>query len=512
MWGNHVGVRLDTQLPLRPASLRPFDTEPDLIPEPDGRMSERKHAICNAAEALAGDLGKWRQRNRYFFEEDSRYLQFLIRPGETVLDLGCGNGDRLASLWPSIGVGVDFSPAMVELARQRHAHLAFVCGDVENAGTIRSLGPRPFSVILMSDTIGSLEDIQRSFELLHELCSPETRLVVSYYSPLWEPIIRAAERLKLKMPTPAQNWLSTTDMAAIFALADFEEIKREWRMILPKRLAGLGSLINRFIGTLPGVRRLSVRNYLVLRSLRKRPTPQPSLSVIVPCRNEHGNIEPLVRRLPAIAPWQETIFIEGHSRDGTLEEIHRVMAAYPHLRIKVAVQEGKGKGDAVRKGFDMAEGDLLMILDADLTVPPEDLIKYYDVLATGKCEFVNGTRLVYPMEEGAMRFLNLVANRFFAMLFTYLLNQRFTDTLCGTKALSHANYRQLVTGRSYFGDFDPFGDFDLIFGASKLNLKALEVPIRYMARSYGETQISRFRHGLLLLRMVIFAWWKLKAI
>jgi SAM-dependent methyltransferase len=205
MWGNHVGVRLDTQLPLRPASLRPFDTEPDLIPEPDGRMSERKHAICNAAEALAGDLGKWRQRNRYFFEEDSRYLQFLIRPGETVLDLGCGNGDRLASLWPSIGVGVDFSPAMVELARQRHAHLAFVCGDVENAGTIRSLGPRPFSVILMSDTIGSLEDIQRSFELLHELCSPETRLVVSYYSPLWEPIIRAAERLKLKMPTPAQN-------------------------------------------------------------------------------------------------------------------------------------------------------------------------------------------------------------------------------------------------------------------------------------------------------------------
>jgi glycosyltransferase involved in cell wall biosynthesis len=219
-----------------------------------------------------------------------------------------------------------------------------------------------------------------------------------------------------------------------------------------------------------------------------------------------------VRRVPQIAPWQEIIFIEGHSQDGTWDEINRVIAAYPNLRIKGAVQDGKGKGDAVRKGFDMAEGDLLMILDADLTMPPEDLGKYYEVLASGKGEFVNGSRLVYPMEDEAMRFLNLVANRIFAILFTYLLNQRFTDTLCGTKALSRVHYQQLVVGRSYFGNFDPFGDFDLIFGASKLNLKSLEVPIRYMARTYGETQISRFRHGLLLLRMVVFAWWKLKAV
>jgi glycosyltransferase involved in cell wall biosynthesis len=215
---------------------------------------------------------------------------------------------------------------------------------------------------------------------------------------------------------------------------------------------------------------------------------------------------------PQIAAAQEIIFIEGHSQDGTWEEINRVIAAYSNLRIRAAVQDGKGKGDAVRKGFDMAECDLLMILDADLTTPPEDLDKFYKVLASGKGEFVNGSRLVYPMENQAMQLLNLIANRIFAILFSYLLNQRFTDTLCGTKALSRAHYLQLVAGRSYFGNFDPFGDFDLIFGAAKLNLKSLEVPIRYMARTYGETQISRFRHGLLLLRMVLFAWWKLKAI
>ena len=474
--------------------------------------SERKKTIRDATERLVPDLDKWRQRNRYFHDEDVRYMQFLIRPGLRVLELGCGRGDLLASLRPLEGVGVDFSLAVVTLARQRHPNLEFVFGDCENAETIQSLGQQPFDVILLSDTIGSLEDIQRTFELLHPLCAADTRIVISFYSRFWEPIIRFAEQIGLKKPTPAQNWLSIDDICAILALADFEEIKQEWRQLVPKRLAGLGPLVNRFIGTLPILRKLSVRYYLVVRSRRVPLPQQPSLSVIVPCRNERGNIEAAVRRLPRIAPMQEIIFVEGHSQDGTFDEIKRVIAAYPHLRIRVAVQDGKGKGDAVRKGFDMAEGDLLTILDADLTMPPEDLGKYYDALASGKAEFVNGSRLVYPIEAGAMRFLNLVANRVFAMLFTYLLNQRFTDTLCGTKALSRAHYRQLVAGRNYFGNFDPFGDFDLIFGATKLHLKALEVPIRYMARTYGETQISRFRHGLLLLRMVAFAWWKLKAV
>jgi SAM-dependent methyltransferase len=475
-------------------------------------MSARKRAIHDAAERLAPDLKAWRQRNCYFHDEDARYLQFLIRPGMRVLELGCGNGDLLASLRPSEGVGVDFSAATLALARQSHPHLEFRLGDIEAIATIQSLGARPFDVILLSDTIGFLDDIQHTFELLHPICTSETRVVVSYHSRLWEPVLRVAELCRLKMPTRTQNWLSTEDIAAILALADFEAIKQEWRQILPKRLAGLGPLVNRFLGTLPLLRKLCVRNYLVLRSRRVVRARRPSLSVIVPCRNERDNIEVAVRRIPQIAQWQEIIFIEGHSQDGTWDEINRVIAAYPHLRIKGAVQNGKGKGDAVRKGFDMAEGDLLMILDADLTMPPEDLGKYYEVLASGKGEFVNGSRLVYPMEDEAMRFLNLVANRIFAILFTYLLNQRFTDTLCGTKALSRVHYQQLVAGRRYFGNFDPFGDFDLIFGASKLNLKSLEVPIRYMARTYGKTQISRFRHGLLLLRMVVFAWWKLKAV
>lgn len=207
------------------------------------------------------------------------------------------------------------------------------------------------------------------------------------------------------------------------------------------------------------------------------------------------------------------IFVEGHSSDGTYEECQRVAEAYrDEWRISVLRQAGKGKGDAVRKGFDEASGDVLMILDADLTVPPKDLTKFYEAIATGKGEFINGTRLVYPVQKGAMRILNYWANRTFALTFSFLLNMRFTDTLCGTKVLTKMDYRKIIADRRYFGEFDPFGDYDLIFGAAKSNLKCAEIPVRYLDRSYGEPQISRFRDGWLLLKMVVFAWRKLKAI
>jgi len=314
------------------------------------------------------------------------------------------------------------------------------------------------------------------------------------------------------MPQEAQNWLSTNDIMAIMGLADFEAIKREWRQLVPRRLLGLGSLINRYVATLPGLRIACLRNYIVGRSLRCHRLDATSTTVVVPCRNERGNVEDAVRRMPGFCDDLEIFFVEGHSKDGTLEEIHRVIEAYPERDIKVLQQDGVGKADAVFKAFEAARGEVLMILDGDLTVPPEQLPKFWRALNDGKGEFINGTRLVYPMEQEAMRALNLLGNRFFSMMFSWLLNQRFTDTLCGTKALTRAHFALIKANRKYFGDFDPFGDFDLIFGAAKLNLKIVEVPVRYARRTYGETQISRFAHGWLLLRMVAFAFRKLKAV
>jgi SAM-dependent methyltransferase len=478
----------------------------------DGRApSWRKQRIYEQAERLAGARERWIRRNRYFFEEDWRYMRFLVAPGKRVLDLGSGTGELLARLAPGEGVGVDFSPAMTEAARAKHPQLRFITADVEKLA--QSATPAgPFDVIVMSDTVGSLDDCLETFRGLHRFCKPETRLVVTYYSRLWEPLFRLGAVLRLKQASLPQNWLSHRDIANLLQLADFEVIKREWRILSPYRMLGLGRLINRYVATLPLLRKLCLRNYIVARP-RPQPAQEPlSVSIIVPCRNERGNIEPAVLRTPRFGRAIEMIFVEGGSSDGTWEEIQRVIAAHPGRDIKAVRQTGKGKGDAVRAGFAAATGDVLMILDADLTMPPEDLPKYYDALAGGKGEFVNGSRLVYPMERQAMRFLNLLANHFFSALFTYLLNQRYTDTLCGTKALLRRDYEEIAKNRGYFGEFDPFGDYDLIFGASKLNLKTAEIPIRYAAREYGETQISRFRHGWLLLRMVFFAFRKLKAL
>jgi SAM-dependent methyltransferase len=475
-----------------------------------GAMSARKQDIRRLADASAPERRDWLQQAAFFHDEDLRYLKFLIPPGARVLELGCGTGDLLAALEPSFGVGVDFSPSMIEEARKAHPDLSFFVGDIEDGDFIRSL-PGPFDAIVVVDTLGALDDCQAMFENLHALSTRETRLVVGYFSHLWYPALKCAEAVGLKMPQPPQNVLSPADVCALVALADFEAVKNERRVLLPLRLLGAGRLVNRFLAPLPLISALCLRHYTVCRSLRRPPAEMKSATVVIPARNERGNIEPAVKRIPRFAEHLEIIFVEGHSRDGTWQEIERVAAAYPDFDIKAMRQPGTGKGDAVFTGLDAAHGDVLMILDADLTVPPEQLPKFWDAIRSGKGEFVNGSRLVYPMEDQAMRFLNLVANKGFSLLFTWLLSQRFTDTLCGTKAISRADYARLKAGRSYFGDFDPFGDFELIFGASKLGLKAIEVPIRYASRSYGETQISRFRHGFMLARMVVFAFMRIKA-
>jgi SAM-dependent methyltransferase len=479
--------------------------------EQEQPTSRRKREIRELADRLAPERERWIERNRFYYEEDERYLRFLVPTGQRVVDLGCGTGRLLAALQPSHGVGIDFSAAMIDEARRHYPHLQFEVGDIEGPGVLQRLDG-PCDVILLSDTAGSLEDVQATLEQLHPLCHVETRLVIAYFSNLWSPVLRVAQRFGQQMPQGEQNWLSGRDLAEILDLADFEAVRIDARQILPKRLGGVGAFANRFIGTLPGFRAAALRSYVVARSRRAAPSRTPSATVVIPCRNEAGNVVPAVERIPAFCNDLEILFVEGHSRDETLSEIERVIELHPERDIKVLNQGGVGKGDAVRTGFEFARGDILMILDADLTTPPEDLPKFYDAVATGKGELVMGTRLVYPMEDDAMRALNVLGNRIFSLLFSWLLNQRITDTLCGTKVLSRHHYQQIKEGRPYFGDFDPFGDFDLIFGAARLSLKIVEVPVRYRARAYGTTQISRFRHGWLLFRMVLVAYRKLKAI
>ena len=474
-------------------------------------LSDRKKRISNLSNFHANSRLGWKEKSRYFHKEDAKYLSFIIPKKSNILEIGCGVGDLLASLEPARGVGIDISESMIVNAKKNFPQFEFIVGDVENSETINSI-QGTFDYIILSDTIGYLDDCQSTLVLFHKFCTRETRIVISYFSYSWQPILRFAEFLKLKMPQTEQNFLPTEDIKNIMLLADFDVVKEEWKQLLPISLFGIGSIINKYFATLPILRRLCLRNYIVSRSLKKANSQYQSCSVIIPCRNEKGNIENAVLRIPNFCDNLEIIFVEGHSQDDTYEEIKRIRSKYSQKNIKVLQQDGYGKADAVYKAFDNSSGEVLIILDADLTVPPEQLDKFWHLISSGKGEFINGTRLVYPMELDAMRFLNLMANQLFSIVFSWLLNQRYTDTLCGTKALSRSDYERIRENRSYFGDFDPFGDFDLIFGSSKLSLKMIEIPIQYKARSYGRTQISRFRHGLQLLRMVMHGYRKLKAL
>ena len=465
-----------------------------------------KEVLHDYFEQHASKRDKWKKRNRFYHKTLEKYFSFIIPKGSRVLELGCGTGDLLNSVKPSLGIGVDFSEKMLSIAREKYPHLKFVQADATDYST-----DQEFDYIIISDLLSSLWDIQAVLHNLNGLTNSRTKIIISAYNYLWEPTLRFGELLGLKDKQPLQNWLSVKDIENLLKLEDFEIVKVDRKLLFPKYIPFINLLFNGFLVNLPGINRLNLVNIISAKPIIKT-EDEYSVTIVVPARNEKGNIENAIKRTPVFGSHQEFIFIEGNSQDNTYEEMLRVQKAYPDKDIKVMKQSGKGKGNAVREAFEAASCDILMILDADLTTPPEDMHKFYYALARNHGEFINGCRLVYPMEKQAMRFLNFLGNKFFGWFFSFLLGQRLKDTLCGTKVLFKKDYELIKANRKYFGDFDPFGDFDLLFGAAKLNLKITEVIVRYRDREYGSTQISRFRHGLLLIKMSLFAARKIKFI
>lgn len=460
----------------------------------------------NHWDAIAHKMDSWTGWSAAYHERLAEVYRFWVAPGQRVLELGCGKGDLLAALDPSKGVGVDFSPEMIQRARVLHPSITFIEADCHNLQILEG----PFDVIILSDLVDDIWDVQQVFTHLSRLCHERTRIILNSYSRVWELPLLIAGKLgvaKQKMP---QNWLTIDDVSEILNLADFEVV-RTWHEILwPLRFPVIAKFCNKILAKLWPFKLFTMSNFVMARPRTLNAAEPPLVSVIVAARNEAGNIAEILRRTPEMGAGTEIVFVEGHSQDDTYAVIEKEIARQPERRCQLHRQTGKGKGDAVRLGFAKAKGDMLMILDADMTVPPEDLPRFYDALISGKGGFINGVRLVYPMEDEAMRFFNFLGNKFFSLAFSWLLGQPIKDTLCGTKVLWKKDYELIVANRTYFGDFDPFGDYDLIFGAAKLGLKIVDLPVRYRARTYGSTNIQRWSHGWLLLRMVCFAALKIK--
>lgn len=455
---------------------------------------------------FAATRAGWIRRNRYYYDCLRRLLRHLIEPGKRVLNIRCQTGFLLDALQPGYGVGVEISPEMVAVARAAHPRFTY-CESFPEDFVARE----KFDYILLCD-VGEFADMHKALLQLQTACQRHTRLIIYTYNDLWELPIALAQRLRLKMPQARQNWLSQHDLIGLLTLTGFEWLKTYRAALLPKYIPLFSAFMNRVVAKLPLIGRLGMIEVLVARAVPKPLDPsQVTVSVIVPCKNERGNIESAVTRMPGLGRSTETIFCDDKSTDGTADEVRRVQRLYPEREIRLVSGPGVCKSKNVWAGFEAATGDILAILDADLSVMPEELPYFIDAITRGGAEFVNGSRLVYPIPKAAMRSANVIGNKFFSAIFSYLLGQRIKDTLCGTKVLWRSDWERIRPLIGTWGPLDRWGDYELLFGAAKLNLRILDLPVHYQERTFGATKMTRvLRNGLRMLKMCGHGFLRLK--
>jgi ubiquinone/menaquinone biosynthesis C-methylase UbiE len=455
---------------------------------------------------LASEWPRFYRLNHYYHQNLQKLARFLIPEDASVIEFGCRRGELLASLPNLEKVGIEASEAMILVAKKRHPQIKFVYSQYEKFKVRQK-----FDYILLPNTIQYLDDVQLFIRKLNRVCHEETRVVVIYFNFFWKIFLDLAEKLGWRLPQPREpNWLSIEDIQNLFYLESFDQVKRGRKFLIPYRLPLISDFINQYLAPLPVFNNFCFINYAVFRKVPCR--KERTVSVIIPARNEEGNIPQTLAKIPKMGRQTEVIFVEDHSKDQTVAKIKEEIGRYqgPLKASFYRNRQSPGKAHTVRLGFEKAKNEVLMILDADLTVAPQDLVKFYKALVEGKGDLIIGSRLVYPMEKQAMRFLNYLGNKFFGNVFSFLLDQRLKDTLCGTKVILKDVYQKIAKNRHYFGDFDLWGDFDLIFGATKLNLKITEIPVRYKERKHGQTNMKRFLHGWLLLKMTFVAAKKIK--
>jgi 2-polyprenyl-3-methyl-5-hydroxy-6-metoxy-1,4-benzoquinol methylase len=495
-------------------SVSPFSKQGERIAERWGpaALEERRERTRDHLAKIAARRENWINRNKYYYELLNRLFRFLVEPEKKVLSIRCGPGNLLAVLRPSNGKGVEICHEIVDIAKQRNPSFEFAVAFPDKQEFEQAFrADEKFDYILFND-IGDTVDVLQALRNLRPLCHRHTRVLITTYNHLWEPFVTFAEWVGMKVPRAEQNWLSTTDIRNLLKLAGFEALEIHRIVLLPKYLPLLSGFLNRFCARLPFLNKLCMTQVVVARMLLPPVLPEElAVSVIIPCKNEKGNVEDAVRRVPRLAGRTELVFCDDQSTDGTGEEVLRMQSLYPEKNIRLEEGPGVCKSRNVWTGFDAATGDILMILDADLTTIPEELPYFIDVIVSGQAEFVNGSRLVYPVPKGAMTGANMLGNKFFSMAFTYLLGQRVKDTLCGTKVLWRSDWERIKPMLGSWGTEDRWGDYELLFGAAKLNLKILDLPVHYQERIYGSTKMTKvFRHGLVMLKMCWHGFLKLK--
>jgi len=460
--------------------------------------------IKTLKDSIVEKRGKWISSNSYYYRQFLNSVKYIIPERSSVLNIGCSTGYILNQLNPARGVGVESSPEQIKYASEKYPDLEFFDMEVENVeidGT--------FDYILISG-IEDMVDIKSVLDSIKKNCHRHTRIIISHYSYLWQPLVSLAEKAKIRLPQAVHNWFSNNDVKNMFNLSDYNVIHTKKLILFPFYIPLISYMLNKYLARLPLLRHLTMSR-LTIAYPRQHETREYSVSVVIPCRNEAGNIQDAVERIPELGSHTEIVFCDDKSTDKTADNVRKMQKKYPDKDIKLVEGPGICKAENVWTGFDAASGEILMILDADLTVIPEELPYFYEAIARGYGEFINGSRLVYPMHDDAMRGFNIIGNKFFSIFFTYILDSSIKDTLCGTKVMWAKDFEKIKVLRGRWGIKDRWGDYELIFGAAKNHLKIIDLPVHYMERTYGETKMTnRFKNGWIMLKMSMASLFKIK--
>lgn len=440
-----------------------------------------KESIRADFERMAPVWEKWRKRNSYYHASMARLVGGMVVPGSQVLELGSGTGDLLASLKPSVGIGLNVAPSLTARATAKFPQLEFHTAEVDSIELPKEFHPQH---LVMTNMLDYVYDVCEMLDSLTNVVSEGTLLTITTNNPIWAPLLRLASKFHLRIPDSPRNFITNKDICSVLHLQGYDVVEDAVTLPVPKRIPVIGTFLNAVIPEIPVVRFASSIQYIAARP--RYPRRPLSCSVIVPCHNEAGNIAECIRRVPDMGSGTEIVVIDDGSADGTAAVVTAVMDGDPRVRL-ISFKANQGKASAVRAGFLAAQGDVLMILDADMAVLPEELPRFFAPLQKGTADFVNGTRLIYPMQGKAMKFANYLGNKTFCYIVSKAIRQRVSDTLCGTKAFLKRDYLRMPAGGT-----ERWGDFDLLFGAARLRLRIFEIPVHYSERRAGKSKMRAF--------------------
>jgi hypothetical protein len=437
--------------------------------------------VIRLYESLADDWDLWERRNAFYRSALRAHFAGIIPAGAAVLELAAGMGQLLHELAPRAGVGVNYAERLNAEARKRHPELTFVLGQVDRLEVPAGFVPE---YVVLNHMIDFVHDLWDSLHAIAGKIEGNALVAVTTSNPLWAPILRLASALRLRTPHAARNFVTARDVRSVLELLGFDVVEEGWLVPMPLGVPGLARLVNLVVPEIPILRAACSVQSLTAR--RRLPRAGLTCTVIIPCHNEEGNLEATAARVPAMGARTEILVVDDGSTDGTRAAAERARARDPRVRI-LAFDKNRGKAGAVFAAIEAATGDVAIILDADATVPPEVLPKFFEALATGHADFVNGTRLVYPVPGKAMKIANFLGNKMFCFIASWVLRQRVSDTLCGTKAFLRSDFLRMPRL-----SVDRWGDFTLLFGAARLRLRIREIPVHYEERTAGRSKMRAF--------------------